>query len=373
MQGQEEDWMSRDVWIVDRLGVIRPSPAQPPKAPPVPVHPLGSTALVVAGPRRDGVLIGTRGGVIGTAEDLAALAEQATRFADGARAEATRQAYRSDWRHFEQWCRERGLSPLLAMPETVGLYLAAHADLLSMATLTRRVSSIAVAHRMAGYPMDTRHPAIRDVMRGLRRAKGSGQRHAEALTTPLLRLLLATCGDRLIDVRDRALLLVAFGAALRRSELVGLTVEDVTVLPEGLRITVRRSKTDQEGTGHVIAVGRTGTATCPAAAYEAWVAEAGITEGRAFRAVDRHQRVASKLSTNAVAEIVQRRAALAGLDAEVFSGHSMRAGFATSAAASGIEDRVIAKQTRHTSMATLARYIRDGHLFKRNLSQEVGL
>jgi integrase len=225
----------------------------------------------------------------------------------------------------------------------------------------------------AGHSMDTRHPSIRDVMRGLRRAKGVAQGHAEALTVPLLRRLLATCGDRLIDARDRALLLVGFGAALRRSELVALDLDDIAVVPEGLRITIRRSKSDQEGEGKVIAVGRTGTATCPGAAYAVWLTASAITDGAVFRGVDRHGHIGARLSTDAVAGIVRRRAAAAGLEAAVFSGHSMRAGFATSAAAAGIEERLIMRQTRHRSAQTVRRYIRDGALFARNLAQEVGL
>lgn len=221
--------------------------------------------------------------------------------------------------------------------------------------------------------MDTRHPAVRDVMRGLRRARGVAQNHAEALTVPLLRRLLATCGDRLIDRRDRALLLVGFGAALQRSELVALDHADIGLVAEGLRVTVRRSKGDQEGEGAAIAVGRTSSATCPAVAYGAWIAAAGISEGAVFRGVDRHGRLGRRLSTDAIAEIVQRRAAVAGLEASIFSGHSMRAGFATAAAMAGIEERLIMKQTRHRSATTVRRYIRDGELFARNLAQEVGL
>ena len=312
-------------------------------------------------------------GTVTAPVDLAAVADRAAGLAEGARAEATRRAYRSDWQHFEGWCLAQGLLPLPAVPNTVGLYLAAHADALSVATLTRRLSSIATAHRLAGYSLDTKHSAIRDVMRGLRRERGTAQRHAEALTVPLIRRVLDTCDDRLIDRRDRALLLIGFAAALRRSELVALTLDDVDVVPEGLRITIRRSKGDQEGAGAVLAVGRTGTATCPVEAFQAWVSAAGIKAGRVFRSLNRHGHLGEKLSTNAVAEIVQRRAALAGLDAQAFAGHSMRAGFATTAAMIGIEERVIMRQTRHRSAATVRRYIRDGELFQLNLSAEIGL
>ncbi|MEA1835170.1 tyrosine-type recombinase/integrase [Methylobacterium durans] len=312
-------------------------------------------------------------GTLGAPLDLDRLADRAAGLAEGARAPATRRAYRSDWRQFEAWCAGHGLSALPAEPATIGLYLAAHEAVLSVATLTRRLASVSVAHRMAGHHLDTRHPAIRDVMSGLRRARGTAQRRAEALTVPLARRLLAGCGERLIDARDRALLLVGLGAALRRSELVALELTDVALLPEGLRLTIRRSKGDQEGEGQLVAVGRTGTATCPAAALEAWLAAAGIGEGRVFRGIDRHGRVGEALSDRAVALIVQRRAAAAGLDAKAFAGHSLRAGFATSAAAHGVEERVIAKTTRHRSSAILRRYIREGELFERNVAGEIGL
>lgn len=320
-----------------------------------------------------GLPISIVAGVAEPALNLELLAARAAGLAEGARAANTRKAYTSDWAHFTAWCNGHGFAALPAVPATVGLYLAAHETALAVATLTRRLSAIAVAHRMAGHPMDTRHPAIRDVMRGLRRAKGSAQDHAEALTVPLLRRLLATCGDRLIDQRDRALLLVGFGAALRRSELVGLDVDDVVVVPEGLRVTIRRSKSDQDGEGAVLAVGRTGRETCPAAAYAAWLAASGIMEGAVFRGISRHERIGTRLSTDAVSEIVQKRAAAAGLESALFSGHSMRAGFATSAAQAGIEERLIMRQTRHRSAQTVRRYIREGELFDRNLVAEVGL
>lgn len=310
---------------------------------------------------------------LGAPIDLAQLADRAAGLAEGARAPATRRAYRADWRQFAAWCADHGLAALPAAPATIGLYLAAHADTRTVATLTRRLASISVAHRMAGHHLDTRHPAIRDVLSGLRRARGTAQRRAEALTVPLARRLLAGCGTSLIDTRDRALLLVGLGAALRRSELVALDIDDVAVLPDGLRLTIRRSKGDQDGAGQAVAVGRTGTGTCPIAAYEAWLTAAGIAAGRVFRSVDRHGGLGDALSDRAVALIVKRRAAAAGLDPRAFAGHSLRAGFATSAAAGGVEERVIAKTTRHRSSAILRRYIRDGELFTRNVAAEMGL
>lgn len=335
-------------------------------------------ALVPAGPRRDPVFTVTSGGVIATvAEDLAILAGRAQEFAALAQAPATTRAYRLDWTHFTDWCARMNLAALPAAPGTVAAYLVAHADVLKISTLTRRLSSIAVAHRLAGYALDTGHPDLRATWQGIRRARGTAQRQVEALTVPRLKQVLDHIpGDRLIDVRDRALLLVGFSAALRRSELCDLDVADVAVSPEGLAVRVRRSKSDQEGEGATIAVGRTGRDTCPAQAFERWLAalaEAGITSGRAFRSVDRHKRVGTGLSTRAVAQIIQTRAAAAKLDAAAFSGHSMRAGFCTSAAAAGVTEREIMRVSRHRSVTVARRYIRQGELFQRNLAVEIGL
>lgn len=309
--------------------------------------------------------------ILGPALDLDAVAERAAGLARQARAANTLRAYESDWREFTRWCDAQGFASMPASPAAIGLYLAAH-ERLSVATLSRRVSSIAAQHRQAGHSLDTRHPAIADVLRGLRRKRGSTQQHAEALTVPYLERVLAGLGDDLGAQRDRALLLIGIVAALRRSELVALDVTDITVLSEGLRVVVRKSKTDAEGHGAVLAVGRTGRPTCPAAAYERWIAAAGIAEGAVFRAVDRHGRLGGRLSGNAIALIVQRRAAAAGLDA-AFSGHSLRSGFATSAARAGMGEFKIAAQTRHASLAVLRRYVREGRLFEENLAQEIGL
>lgn len=304
---------------------------------------------------------------------LAAIAADASALAQDARAAATKRAYASDWTHFAHWCSARGLEALPAAPTTIGLYLAAHQTALSMATLERRVSSIAVAHRLAGHPCDTRHPAIRDVLRGLRRAKGTRQRQAAPLTVQVAQEALAARADRLIDVRDRALVLVALAGALRRAEVVALLVTDITRVPEGLRVVIRRSKGDQEGAGEIIQIGATGTRTCPVLAYNTWITRAGVTKGLAFRSISRHGRLGDQLTARHVGEIVKKLVAGAGLDPSIYSGHSCRAGFATSAALAGLEERLIARQTRHKSMTILRRYIREGELFKVNLADRIGL
>jgi integrase len=175
--------------------------------------------------------------------------------------------------------------------------------------------------------------------------------------------------------RDGALLLLGFAGALRRSELVGLDAGDITEGTDGLTVRLRRSKTDQEGAGRSVGVPYgSNQATCPVRAWNAWLAVSGITEGAAFRPVDRHGHIApTRLSSHAVALVLKRRAARAGLDPDEVSGHSLRAGLATSAAAAGVPERVIAEQTGHKGTVMLRRYIRQGSLFRENAASAVGL
>lgn len=307
------------------------------------------------------------------ATDLDALAARTADLARGSRSKTTWRAYEADWRDFSAWCAPKALDALPAAPITLGLYFTDRADTVSVATLTRRLSAISVKHRLAGHHLDTRHPTIRDVLAGLRRTKGVAPKRVEALTVPVARRVVETCGTRLIDVRDRALMLVGLAGAFRRSELVALDVTDVTVVPDGLRIVVRRSKTDQDGEGEIVGIGRTGASTCPVAAYEAWIAAAPIREGRVFRSLNRHGQIGSALSDRAVALILKRRVAMAGLEPASFSGHSLRSGFATTAASARVEERAIMRTTRHRSTAVLRRYIREGELFDRNVTAEIGL
>jgi integrase len=179
----------------------------------------------------------------------------------------------------------------------------------------------------------------------------------------------------LAGCRDRALLLLGFAGALRRSELVGLDVADLTEGTDGLRVRLQRSKTDQEGVGRTVGIPYgSNPVTCPVRAWLAWLEVSGITEGAAFRPVDRHGRIGTtRLSGQAVALVLKRHAARAGLDPGEMAGHSLRAGLATSAAAAGVPERVIAEQTGHKGTAMLRRYIREGSLFRENAASAVGL
>jgi integrase len=181
------------------------------------------------------------------------------------------------------------------------------------------------------------------------------------------------CDASLLGVRDRAILLFGFAGAFRRSELVRVEIEHLEETADGIRIHIPRSKSDQEGQGQDIGVMRTGTAYCPVQALQLWLQAAAIKEGLVFRGVDRHGNVGASLSDKAVGLIVKRRADDAGLDPSLFSGHSLRAGLATSAAAAGLEERDIQRQTRHQSVEQLRRYVRPASVFQNNVTKGVGL
>ncbi|MBL6080221.1 site-specific integrase [Belnapia sp. T18] len=246
---------------------------------------------------------------------------------------------------------------------------------MKVSTLGRRLAAIAIGHRMAGHQLDMKHPAIAAVLKGIRRQHGSAQRQAAPATVDVVKAMVGTCRSDLVGLRDRALLLLGFADAFRRAELVALRVENLAedASGGGLRVTIRRSKGDQVGEGQVVGIAGTGTATCPVAALAAWRQAAGIETGPLLRSLDRHGRVGDSLSDKAVALVVKRRAEVAGLDPAMFAGHSLRAGLATSAAAHGLEERDIQRQTRHRSVAMLQRYIRDGELFRANVSGRIGL
>jgi site-specific recombinase XerD len=306
---------------------------------------------------------------------LAEVADQARSYAAASRSENTRRAYRADWEHFAAWCAARGLSSLPAAPATVALYVTDMADTFKPSTISRRMVSIAQVHKRAGHTSPTTDERVRLVNAGIRRVHGVAPRQVRPVVTEDLRRMVETCGVDPAGVRDRALLLIGFAAALRRSELVGLDAADVEETHDGLVVTVRRSKTDQEGLGRKIGVPYgSHPATCPVRAWRAWVNTAGITAGSLFRAIDRHGNIAAgRLGDRGVALIVKRRAEAAGIDPCTVSGHSLRAGLATSAAAAGVSERAIAATTGHKSMTVLRGYIRDGSLFTENAAAAVGL
>lgn len=280
---------------------------------------------------------------------------------------STRAAYASDLKHF----RECG-GMLPATPDVIAAYVAAYAGKLSVATITRRVATLSKAHQAMAGDNPCQSALVKATLQGLRRKHGTAQKQAKALTREDLFAVLDAMGDSLKGARDRALLLLGFAGGFRRSELVGLDVTDIEHVLQGIIITLRHSKTDQEGAGRKIGIPHGRTRHCAVAALTDWLTRSGITEGAIFRPINRHgQLQLEHLSGDAVSEVIRDRLAAVGIDSEGYSGHSLRAGFATSAAQAGVSTLKIRAQTGHASDAMLSRYIRDGELFVGNAAGAV--
>ena len=299
-------------------------------------------------------------------------------YQDAADAPSTLRAYAGDLANFKAWCENHGFTPMSATPEIVGAYLAAAGEGYAMPTLRRRVAAIARACGVAGQPLDTKHPAIRETLRGIGRKHGSPARRSAALTTAEIKKLCRACGDDLAGLRDRALFLLGFAGAMRRSELVGLDVTHVTWTTGGLKIVIERSKTDAEGEGAELAIPRgRSEETCPVIALQGWLTTAEITAGPLFRKVNRGGNVeAARLTPDGVRQILLKRAHLAGLKgtlAEPITPHGMRAGFVTTAYRNGVPDEEIMGHTRHRSLTTMRSYVRRAKLSNTSPAGKLGL
>ena len=295
--------------------------------------------------------------------------ERAERYATSALAPSTRRAYERDWRLFATWCTERGLVAIPAEPATVAAFLAAEADRgFRAVTVGRRAAAIAAAHRAQDHPNPCDSGAVAAVMSGIRRQHGTRplRRAAPLALDPLQRLIEPIDDTTLAGLRDRALLLLGFAAAMRRSELVALDVEDLDFdAARGLKLTIGKSKTDQERAGAQVAVPYARARDrCAVRALQAWLHTAGIHRGAVFRRMRRGDTLTEqRLTDQSVALIVKRRAQAADLRPEKLSGHSLRAGYATAAASAGVEERKIANVTRHKNLPVLRGYIRAATAF----------
>ena len=293
------------------------------------------------------------------------------------RAPATKRAYGSDWRCFAAWAASQGRSSLPASPETVGDYLAAQSRRLTPGTLERRVSAITVRHRLAGFAFDRHHPAIAEVLAGLKRLVGIAPcRQKDALAGDEIAAIVGCLPRSMAGLRDRAIILLGFASACRRSEPAALCLEDLTFTSEGVALRLRWRKEDPEGRGGLkgIPFGRQ-EATCPVRALRDWMMAARLGDGPLFRGIDRHGNIGrAALSGEAIAAVVKRavgrwaaaqgasRDAAAAWVARV-AGHSLRAGMITSAASAGASDWQILDVTLHKSRASLRPYVRRGRLF----------
>jgi integrase len=287
-------------------------------------------------------------------------------------------AYTADWKHFSIWCLGRGQIAMPARPDLVGDYLADLGEGYARATLRRKVAAIARANRLAGHPLDTRHPSIRDILRGIGRIHGVPPKRAQALATEEIQNMVATCGDDLVGLRDRALLLLGFAGALRRSELCAIDIEHITWKPRSFELLIPRSKTDADGEGTRIGIPRgKAEVTCPVRALQIWLKAAGIERGPVFRAITRHSTVRSSgLSGEAIRLIVLKHAARAGVKGsrlEPISPHGLRAGFVTSAYRNNVPDEEIMGHSRHRSLTVMRSYVRRAKLSNASPAGKVGL
>jgi site-specific recombinase XerD len=300
------------------------------------------------------------------AQDLESATPAVALFISAAIADNTRRAYQQDLRDFLLW---GGSVP--CTPEVMAAYIADRAQTLSTQTITRRVVGIGRAHVSQGLADPTKSDLVRTVLRGVRRVKGTAQRQA----APLLKADVLTMMTRMSGLkghRDRALILLGFAAALRRSELAALDYADIEFVREGLVVYLRRSKTDQEGEGRKIGVPWGRTSACPVKAVETWLEASKITSGPIFRAINRGGGVGqTQLTAQSIALILKGYANGIGLNPANISGHSLRSGLVTSAIQAGVAVHKIQQQTGHRSVEMLSRYIRDAGLFDSNASGAV--
>ncbi len=317
-----------------------------------------------------------------------------------ARAPNTVRGYESDWRHFAGWCAQHHAPSLPADPRLVALYLTSLAEgrrergvwierPRRVTTLDRRLSAIRHFHRTAGHELDTHDPVLRDTWRGIRRTLGVATRGKTPTVTEFLRAMVDTLPMSPAGVRDRALLLVGFAGAFRRSELVAIDHAHCARHPDGIIITIPFSKTDQEGRAEEVGLPHGAhPETCPVRALTDWLSLAGITEGPVFRPITRHSHIApTRLTDRGVALVIKRAVAAArdaalargnsaladSMDPARYAGHSLRVGFITSAAAAGVSEGDIMRQSRHKHGDTLRKYIRHATVFRQNAAAKVGL
>jgi integrase len=319
---------------------------------------------------QDLVLIPAEIGIVGSSTALL------QRYLDNARARNTISGYRSSFRQFKSWCDRADRIALPASDDTIALYISCQAENLKASTLQHHLAAIAKAHKAAGLasPM-AGSLLVAETLKGIKRTNGIAPQQKAPVLTEDLRMMLRLTRKNVTGTRDRALLLTGFAGAFRRSELVSLDVADIAFTVEGLLITLRRSKTDQEGEGRQIAIPPGAhDETCPVAALRDWLQVSEISEGAVFRPIRKGGAVIPKrLTGHAVAILIKKYITLAGMSPTTFSGHSLRAGFVTSAARAGEPERRIMRQTGHKSIEMVLRYVRQANAFTDNAVRALGL
>jgi len=305
------------------------------------------------------------------------LVKRAEYFASSALSDSTKKAYESDWKGFHLFCLENKLEPLPANPETICLFIANLADLgISVATITRRLTAITAIHEATGHLSPSKSSQVGIVLKGIKRKCGRPIDSSQAILWNDLKKMVGNCDSLMFGLRDRAILLLGWASALRRSELVGLNVGDLEFREEGLIINLGRSKTDQEGKGRTIGIPKAENDICPVKSVREWLErrnEKGVAANEPlFPALGIHCKgrfwytTGKRLTPRMISLIVKRYARYAGLHTDKLSAHSLRRGLATQAGQIGVPERIIARHTGHRSVAVLRTYIESGTIWQDN-------
>lgn len=311
-----------------------------------------------------------------TLAKLSDLHQQATNYITYSKSSATWKAYRSDWNHFNNWCQEHHFQALPSSPEVIVLYITSLASTHKTSTIQRRLASVAQMHTGNNFDDPTKTTLVKETWKGIRRSKGIGQVGKNPLLVEELKKILFALPNTPKAIRDKSLLLVGLCCGFRRSELVSLNVEDIRFVREGMIITLRKSKTDQESMGRELAIpyAAKNPYLCPIKSLKDWLTLSKIRTGAIFRTINRHGQILDgRLTSQSVALLVKQYVGHLGLDSKLFSGHSLRAGLVTSLALAGLSESAIMRQSGHRSSAVLKKYIRHANLFQDHPLDKLGL
>lgn len=303
------------------------------------------------------------------------LQDEAKKYLANSKAENTKRAYRNDWTQFSEWCEKNGFHDLPADPETIVYYITFLGKTLKASSIKRKMTAISQRHETAGYPSPTKTALVKGVWDGIQRSIGIKEEGKDALWLDELRQMIQNIPqEKVIDVRNRALLVIGWAGALRRSELVQLNVEDISITRDGLILHLNKSKTDQKGEGQDVALPYgSNPLTCPVRSLEDWLGASGLSEGPLFRRIDRHGNILGRMTPQSVRLIVKSCCEEVGLDPSRYGAHSLRSGFCSTAAKAGKPEHQIMKQTRHKRSDSLQRYIKKANLFDDNAASGIGL
>ena len=310
--------------------------------------------------------------------DIKALKEETLLNLQNSKANNTVRAYKSDFNDFGLFCAKNGLKSLPSEPKIVSLYLT-HLSTkdIKMSTLKRRLVSIGVIHKLKGHYLDTKHPSIIENLMGIKRRKGSFQKGKKPLLIKHLKQIINVIDEQkneeIKKIRDRSIILIGFSGGFRRNEIVSLNYEDLDFVEEGLKINLKRSKTDQFGQGSVKGLPYFDNSLyCPVVSIRKWIEISKISTGALFKRFTKGSKLSdSRLTDQTVALLIKKYLKLVGIESKNYSGHSLRSGFATSAAESGVEERSIMAMTGHKSTEMVRRYIKEANLFKNNALNKI--